>query len=81
MRQGTFLKQTEFPCKNVIVTFVSEQYSPFCMQKRNQYMIDKSDCVLAFWNQDILQGGTVNTIRYAKSKNKHIEFFILNNFL
>lgn len=64
-----------------IVTLVTEKYSRYCMQKRNKYMVDKSDCVFAYWNQNIHNGGTVKTIQYANSKNKHIELFILNNFL
>ena len=31
-------------------TLVSKRYSSDCMKKRNRYMVDRSDCVLAFWN-------------------------------
>ena len=30
------------------VNVLSESYTNFCMQKRNEYMVDKSDIVLAF---------------------------------
>jgi uncharacterized phage-like protein YoqJ len=40
------------------------------MQKRNEYMIDKSDYVIAVW--DGSPSGTGNTVRYAKQKNKKI---------
>jgi len=43
----------------------------WCMQKRNEYMIDKSDYVLAFYD-GVSSGGTKNAVDYAKSKNKEI---------
>ena len=54
------------------VTVLSEHYTRFCMQKRNEYMIDKSDLVLAFWNGD-RSGGTWNAIQYAERKGKKIQ--------
>ncbi len=52
--------------------FVSHKYTFDCMQKRNEYMVDKADLVLAFWNGE-KSGGTYNTICYAKKTNKQIE--------
>jgi uncharacterized phage-like protein YoqJ len=40
------------------------------MQKRNEYMVDKCDKLLAVWNGTT--GGTHNCIKYAKSKGKEI---------
>ena len=54
-----------------IVNVLSENYTSFCMQKRNKYMVDKSDLVIAFWNGEE-SGGTWNTINYAKRKDKQI---------
>ena len=54
-----------------IVNILSESYTSFCMQKRNEYMVNKSDLVLAFWNGGE-SGGTWNTISYAKRKGKQI---------
>ncbi len=62
------------------ITILSEQYTR-CMQDRNKYMVDKSDIVLAFWNFDITSGATVNTIKYAQSKKKNIEYFPLRDFV
>lgn len=62
------------------VTYVSDKYTNFCMQKRNQYMVDHSDIVFAFWNENKTSGGTYNTIQYAKKKNKQLELFVLNNY-
>ena len=41
------------------------------MQKRNEYMVDKSDLVIAFWNGEE-SGGTWNTINYAERKGKQL---------
>ena len=38
------------------------------MQKRNEYMVDNSDYVIAVWNGK--PSGTGNTVKYAKKKNK-----------
>lgn len=59
---------------------VSDHYYRGCMQKRNRYMVDKADVVLAIWNGK-QSGGTWNTIKYAQSKNKPIKFIMLNDFL
>lgn len=49
---------------------VSENYTPYCMHKRNAYMIDNSDTLVAYLREN--RGGTFNTVNYAKSKNKNI---------
>lgn len=56
---------------------VSPKYHKGCMQKRNQYMVDCSDLVLAIWNGE-QTGGTWNTIRYARSQGKRIQYIMLN---
>ena len=38
------------------------------MQKRNEYMVDNSDYVIAVWNGK--PSGTENTVKYANKKNK-----------
>lgn len=40
------------------------------MQKRNQYMVDSSDIVIAVW--DGTNGGTGNCVNYAKKQGKEI---------
>jgi len=44
--------------------------------KRNRYMVDKSDMVIAVFN-GIEKGGTWYTIKYAKKQNKRIEIIPL----
>lgn len=56
---------------------VSTYFHRGCMQKRNQYMVDKSDLVLAIWNGKTI-GGTWNTIKYAQSQGKPIRYILLN---
>ena len=53
------------------ITHVSDVYSAGCMQKRNRYMVDESDLVLAFRNGNT-RGGTYNTVKYAQSTGKEI---------
>ena len=54
-----------------IVNILSESYTSSCMQKRNEYMVDKSDLIIAFWNGEE-SGGTWNTINYAERKGKQL---------
>lgn len=58
------------------INLISERYTPECMLKRNRYMVDKSELVIAVFN-GIEQGGTWYTINYAKRENKVIEFIYL----
>ena len=58
------------------VNKLASKYTPDCMQKRNEYMVDNSEKVYAFWNGEE-KGGTWNTIQYARSKGKDIEIIDL----
>lgn len=46
-------------------------YSAAAMQKRNEWMVDNSDRVVALW--DGSSGGTGNCIKYAKRRNAEID--------
>lgn len=68
-------------CKKIIrqadeVNVISERYDSGCMFKRNRYMVDKSQMVIAVFNGEE-KGGTWYTIKYAKNKNVQIEFIDL----
>ena len=51
-------------------TLLQDGYTPDCFDKRNRYMIDHSDLVIAVW--DGSPSGTGNTVVYAKSKRKSV---------
>ncbi|MBQ8522352.1 MAG: DUF1273 family protein [Clostridia bacterium] len=60
------------------ITYVSKEYTLGCMQKRNEYMVNNSDLLIAVWNGT--PSGTLNTINYARSKNKDTIIIDINNF-
>lgn len=47
------------------------------LNKRNEYMIDESDLVIAVWDS-IEKGGTWNAIRYARKHNKEIKYILFD---
>lgn len=47
-----------------------EEYKPYLMQKRNEYMVHLADKVIAVW--DGTKSGTKNCIEYAKRCNKEV---------
>jgi uncharacterized phage-like protein YoqJ len=53
-----------------IVVVCPGGYSPQKMQRRNEYMVDRADVLLAVW--DGTSGGTGNCVRYAEKKGKRI---------
>ncbi len=54
-----------------LIQYVSEEeYTPWCMNKRNEWMVDNSDYVIAV--HDGTKGGTGNCVKYAQSKGKEI---------
>lgn len=53
------------------VEYVCEPgYAPWKMQKRNEWMVDKCDVLLAMW--DGSTGGTANCIDYARRRGTRI---------
>lgn len=55
---------------NVVV--LCPHYTNFCMAKRNEYMVDSSDFVLAVWGGQTY-GGTYGTIQKAKRAEKLVK--------
>lgn len=47
------------------------KYAPWKMQKRNEWMVDNSDEILALWD-GVSEGGTKNCIDYAIKQDKPI---------
>ncbi len=56
--------------KSDSVTVLSPEFFKGCYQKRNEFMVDKSDYVLTWY--DGQSGGTRNTLKYAEKKLKYI---------
>ena len=59
------------------VNILSTSYTQNCMQKRNEYMVDKSDFVIVVWNGEPT-GGTYNTFNYLKEKRLYVNEPIRN---
>ena len=64
-------KYEEERYKNIIqnadyTRIICEQYFRACYQRRNEFMVDRSNLVIAVWNG--AASGTKNTIDYAKRK-------------
>ena len=51
-------------------TMLQREYTSDCMDKRNRYMVDHADYILAVWNG--CPSGTGNTVRYAHKMSKSI---------
>lgn len=64
MRYHRLLAQCDF------VTVLQQKYDAHCLERRNRYMVDRADYVLAMWNGT--PGGTANTICYAEHCGKTI---------
>ena len=51
-------------------TLLQHHYNKYCMMKRNKYMVDSSEYVIAVWNGS--QSGTGNTVKYAQAQHKAV---------
>lgn len=51
-------------------TMLQREYTPDCMEKRNRYMVDHADYILAVWNGS--PSGTGKTVRYAHQQGKPV---------
>lgn len=50
---------------------LSESYNPWCMQKRNRFMVDNSTLLISYLRN--AYGGTFNTVKYAQEQGIKIE--------
>lgn len=51
-------------------TILQKRYTPDCMHKRNRYMVDQADCIIAVWNGK--PSGTGKTVQYAQQQGKMV---------
>ncbi len=63
-------------CNRKIV--LQEDYTADCMEKRNRYMVENSDCVIAVWNGS--NSGTGKTVRYAINNKRPVIILDLINY-
>ena len=56
-----------------------EEYKPILFQKRNEYMVDKSELIYAVTTNASKNSGTKNCIDYALSKEKPITYINPDN--
>ena len=61
------------------ITMVQNEYTRDCFMKRNKYLVDNTDFVIAVWNGQ-KSGGTYQTIEYARSKERPIILINPNKF-
>lgn len=71
IRYQNILKQ----CDGIIT--LSEEYTPTCMNERNEYMVKHSSVLIACYNGK--PSGTANTIRFAKEKGIKLKIIDINN--
>ncbi len=55
------------------VRYIADEYKPDSYQKRNEFLVDDCDVLVAYWNGE--ESGTQNCIDYAISRNKTINLF------
>lgn len=53
-----------------VAKMLQTHYTSDCMMKRNKYMVDNSDVVIAVWNGE--KSGTGNTVDYAMKSGKKV---------
>jgi uncharacterized phage-like protein YoqJ len=52
----------------VYVTNVEDYPGPWVYHKRNEWMVDHADVVMAYWNEEKTSGGTFACVQYAADK-------------
>ena len=71
-RYHNILKQ----CDDVIT--LTKEYTPTCMNERNEYMVKNSSIVIACWNGK--PSGTGNTIQFAKENGCKVRIIDINEY-
>ena len=56
----------------------NSEYTQYCMQRRNEYMVDNCDLLIAVW--DGTSGGTANCVRYAVERGTKIIYINPRDF-
>lgn len=69
-RESRFLYDSILELADKVTLVSDDEYRPWLMQKRNEFMVDEADKVIAVWNGS--SGGTKNCIDYAIKSGKEI---------
>lgn len=56
-----------------VVIVCPGEYASWKMQRRNEWMVDHADRVVALWDCQQVSGGTANCVRYAERAGKPID--------
>ena len=51
---------------------ISREFTKACFSKRNRFLVDSADALIAVYNESEYRSGTGQTVRYAKSRKKRI---------
>ena len=51
-------------------TLLQNRYTPDCMERRNRYMVDHADYIIAVWDGN--PSGTGNTVKYTRRQGKPV---------
>lgn len=54
-------------------TLIQQSYTPYCMHRRNRYMVDHASRLIALYNGLGKRGGTFSTLQYAMEQNVGVE--------
>lgn len=57
-------------------TIIQDEYTADCFSKKNKYMVNKSDLLIAVWDER-KAGGTYQTIKYAEQQEKEIKIIYI----
>ena len=62
-QKEAYEKMLDLADKRIVL---SENYTPYCMMKRNMFMVDNCSRLICYLREN--KGGTKNTVDYAKNK-------------
>lgn len=85
-QESRWPKESQDIYKNILghadeVVYVSKgSYAAWKMQKRNEYMVDRADKLIAVYDETLKGTGTGNCVSYARKKNRDIVYINPNAF-
>jgi len=71
-KSQAILKRLCYKADRVVCVNDDPRYFPWKMQRRNEYMIDRAQTVIALKYPDVKKGGTLNAIKYAEQTGRDL---------